>query len=661
MKFGELDHYYTGIAIPVSALRSEHSCGVGDFLDLSALAHFCKQSGFEVIQILPVNDTGSQSSPYSALSAFALHPIYIRLQELPFAADFMEEIESAKMKHENQRRLHYNEVLSFKLGILHRMFEQNKKTILADEELVNWIGLNAWVKPYSVFSYLKKQYNYYHWRSWPKLQNPSVSDIENFWNEEYEDCIFFAWIQYHLERQLSSAAHAMEKLGIYLKGDIPILMNEDSVDVWMYRKNFNTESKAGAPPDMYSSTGQNWDFPIYRWDVLEKDDYSFWRSRLKQADKFYHAYRIDHVLGFFRIYTIPANNRTGRLGYFFPSHLISAEDFHKIGFDDGRIKWLAVPHIPESEIDESFGGLSERIKKCYLNRIGNEPLFNLKPEYDGEKNIESLDEDDKVKVVLVKWQRDRALIEAKPGYFHRVWTYGDSSAFRSLPVDEQKLFEQVLKDSEEESEKIWEKQGTRLLTMMQDTTDMLMCAEDLGVVPACVPKVLKELNVLSLKIERWTRKWDEPGAPYVAHTHYPRLSVCTPSVHDTNTLNGWWELELSDEEKAKYLKHIHYKGSVKGGYSVELAAYIFAHLLDTSSILCVFQIQELFSLITELRASNPEDDRINVPGTISDLNWTYRIYSSLEFLENYEKFSSYLKTIINKRREKIMETKNQEI
>ncbi len=654
MKFGKLDHYYTGIAIPVSALRSNFSCGVGDFLDLITLSRFCKQAGFEVIQILPVNDTGSQSSPYSALSAFALHPIYLRLQELPFISDFDDEISRTKETYENLPRLHYKEVLNFKMDICNRVFERNKAAIVSDKDLVSWIDANKWVKPYSVFCVLKKQYDYYHWKTWPKMQTPSDPDIELFWKEEYEACVFFTWIQFHCERQLHKAASEMAKIGIYLKGDIPILMNEDSVDVWMYRKYFNTDLKAGAPPDMYSSTGQNWDFPIYNWDALRKENYGFWRERLRQAAKFYHAYRIDHVLGFFRIYTIPGCNYTGRIGYFLPSQFISSSDFREIGFDDGRIRWLSIPHIREREIDETFGPDAKRIKESYFVRIGNEPLFNLKPGLDCEKSIAALDENEKTRSELMTRYRDRAIIEVSPGYFHRVWTYGDSSSFKSLTPGEKLQFESLLKEAETASEKIWEKHGIELLTMMRETTDMLMCAEDLGVVPACVPKVLEELNVLSLKIERWTRKWDEPGAPYVPLDEYPLLSVCTPSVHDTNTLNGWWEIELSPEERAKYLKHIGYKNPSQTDYSVELSEYIVSHLLSTKSILCIFQIQEIFFLASEFRISNPEDERINVPGTISDLNWTYRMYTTLEFLENYEKFYKFLDSLIRNRREKIV-------
>jgi 4-alpha-glucanotransferase len=658
MKFGNLDHYYTGIAIPISALRSDQSCGVGDFLDLLVLANFCKEAGFEVIQILPINDTGFQSSPYSALSAFALHPLYVRLEAIPEASDFDGELQAAKIKYENLPRLKYQDVLNFKLDLLSRIFLKNKKTILADKDLNKWVTANPWVKAYSVFYFLKKQYAFCHWKSWPKLQNPTSKDIEDFWNEQYEECVFYAWIQRVLESQLHGVAQAMEKMGVYLKGDLPILMNEDSVDVWASRGYFHLDSKAGAPPDMYSSVGQNWDFPIYDWDAMKKDDYTFWRSRLKQADKFYHAYRIDHVLGFFRIYSIPNVDNTGRLGYFFPAKYITIEDLHKAGFDKGRIRWLAVPHIPLSEIQEHFNTKTDHIINTYLVRIGNEDLFNLKPEYEGERLIEALEEDDKIKAMLVRWHRDRALLEVSPGKYHRVWTYGDSTAYKSLLDKEKQVFEHLVKESEKASEHLWEKHGTELLSKMQKTTGMLMCAEDLGVVPPCVPKVLKKLGILSLKIERWTRKWEEPETPYIPVKEFPLLSVCTPSVHDTSTLKGWWDFELSDEEKEKYVKHMQFSGSQYKEFSVELAEHIFKYLLETNSLLCMFPIQELFSLTTELRISNPEEERINVPATISDLNWTYRIYSSLEFLMNYEKFASFLKKSIKKRKGRILDKKH---
>jgi len=202
MKFGHIDHYYTGLAIPVAALRSDLSCGVGEFSDLKILANFCKHSGFEVLQILPVNDTGFISSPYSALSAFALHPIYIRLQEIPESAGFEQDIKSAQFKYENLPRVAYKEVLEFKLDLLHRIFAKHKKILLDNTALKQWIEQNPWVKPYSVFYQIKRQYNFYHWKTWPKMQNPEMADIERYWEGNYEECLFSAWIQFHLELQL---------------------------------------------------------------------------------------------------------------------------------------------------------------------------------------------------------------------------------------------------------------------------------------------------------------------------------------------------------------------------------------------------------------------------------------------------------------------------
>ncbi|MBN2444148.1 MAG: 4-alpha-glucanotransferase [Spirochaetales bacterium] len=652
MKFGSLDHFYTGVAIPVSSLRSDTSCGSGEFSDLILLGKWCKSVGIEIIQILPINDTGLNNSPYSAISALALHPIFIRLQELPEAAAFLPEIDQFRQTYENSPRLLYSEVLERKLDFLKRIFKKNSESIKNSEEVNKWIAENPWIKPYAVFFHFKKKYNFYHWKFWPIMQQPTESDIKTEWERNRDNSYFYAWIQYHLEKQLIEAAKALESMGINLKGDIPILMNEDSVDIWMYRKYFNLGQRAGAPPDMFSSLGQNWDFPVFNWETLREDDFWWWRLRLKQAQKFYHAYRIDHVLGFFRIYTIPTIENSGKMGYFNPSHFITKEDLNAAGFDKGRIRWMSYPHIPGEEVDFLIDDKSEFVKETYLHQINHENLYNLQSEYDSEKVIESLDEDQKIKSLLLGWHRNRTLLEIEPGIYHHRWDYEETRAFKSLNYTEQQNLKILFKEIEEKSEKIWEKQGDELLSMMKDTTDMLMCAEDLGVVPKCVPKVLKKHHILSLKIQRWTKEYDKPGHPFISVKKYPLLSVCTPSVHDTSTLRGWWEAELTEEERQQYFSGLSLKTTCPEDYSLPLAKAIIEKILSSHSLFTIFQLQDFFSLLRELRISNPTDERINVPGTVSDKNWSYRIHTTLEFLMSFEKFNDLLMKLIIKRRTK---------
>ncbi|MBN2533759.1 MAG: 4-alpha-glucanotransferase [Spirochaetales bacterium] len=657
MKFGKLDHFYTGVAIPVSALRSDMSCGCGEFLDLKKLGTWCKSVGIEIIQILPVNDTGLNSSPYSAISTLALHPIFIRLQELGEAKPFLSEIECFKNSHEKSPQVLYKSVLEGKLSFLKMCFKENRETIMKSGDLKKWIGDNPWIKPYAVFFQFKKKYKFYHWKFWPVMQQPTEAEVNNEWEKNPDNSYFYAWVQYNLEKQLIETARTIESMGVYLKGDIPILMNEDSVDIWMYRKYFDLTHRAGAPPDMFSHLGQNWDFPIFNWEALKGDDYLWWRMRLRQAAKFYHAYRIDHVLGFFRIYRIPSMESSGKMGHFYPASFITKKQLIAVGFDEGRIRWMSLPHIPGEEIDFLVADKSDYVKKMYLNQIHNENLYNLQPEFESEKVIEGLDEEERIKKLLIIWHRNKTLLEIEPGVYHKLWDYRDTRAFKSLNNREREQLEHLFHEVDEKSEKIWETRGNDLLSMMQETTSMLMCAEDLGVVPKCVPKVLKKRQILSLKIERWTREYDKTGSPYIPVTKYPLLSVCAPSVHDTHSLRGWWELELTDEEKQAYFSLLQLKTRYPEEYTQPLARAIIERNLSASSIFTIFQIQDLLSLFPELKIMSPSDERINVPGTISDKNWSYRMYVSVEFLNTFYKFNDYVRELIKTRKSRSLNTK----
>jgi len=650
MKFGSQDHSYTGVSVPVSALRSKASCGIGEFSDLIKLGMWCKEIGLQVIQILPVNDTGFESSPYSALSAFALHPIYISLKKVPGSEKFEKEINQLNISYENKPRVQYKDVLKLKLEILNNIFNINKNTIVKNKEISNWIKNNLWIKPYAVFHQLKKKHNNYHWKFWSQLTDPQDKDITKYWNQNLEESYFYAWLQYHLEKQLKEASEKLDQLGIYLKGDIPIMMNEDSVDVWMYRSFFNLNITAGAPPDMYSEQGQNWNFPIFSWKELEADGFWWWKMRVKKAAEFYHAYRIDHVLGFFRIYGIPVSEQSGIMGYFIPSNCISKWRLAKLGFNKDRIKWLSQPHISAGEITKMAGNKSDYIKNTYLKQIKNEELYNLKPEYASEKVILELNEDQNIKNLLLGWHHDRTLLENEKGKYYRLWNYKNTTAYKSLNHKEKSLLNDQFKEIEKKSDKIWKTQGKKLLSILKKTTDMLICAEDLGVVPECVPAVLKELNILSLYIVRWAREYHKPKHPYIPVNKYHRLSVCTPSVHDTSTLRGWWDYEILDKEKKEFLKLIGFKDKIPPFYNPTLANNIVKYLLGTNSLLCIFQLQDLVTLFKELYVTNPGDERINVPGTVSEKNWTYRMYSSLEFLCIDENIKEHLKALIKERK-----------
>ncbi len=650
MKFPEIDHLLTGVAVPVAALKSKDSCGCGEFSDLTMLGKWCKQTGLELIQILPVNDTGFMGSPYSALSAYALHPLYMRLQALPGTDKMLPKIEEIREKHESNTRINLYELVLDKLSFLKQLYEQEKETILADKKLTSYIRKNQWVKEYAVYRYLWELFGYERWQDWPEYRDPKKSDIDKLWKKEKEATRFWAWIQMHLEKQLVKASKDLTKQGVALKGDIPIMMNEDSVDIWAHREFFHLDQKAGAPADAFSPAGQNWGFPIYNWDELEQDGYSWWKQRLQEAAKYYHAYRIDHVLGFFRIWSIPDKHFTGSLGFFCPSRVIHKDQLWESGFNDGRIAWLAKPHIYGHELRAQLGHEANDAIRLVLNRIGNEDLFLFKPEVAGENNIQRLPLSKNARNHLLMWLRDRTLIPMGDDTYAPNWSWEYTRGFQTLSGQEKKALQGIINEVMGESEKLWEDQGRKLLSFMTKETDMLVCAEDLGAIPDCVPKVLNELNILGLKIVRWARKYQEEGEPIINVNEYPTASVCTLAVHDTTTIRGWWTNE--EQSKDALWSALGIEGPCSYEFSPETAQRLIGGAMNAASLLAIFQIQDFFSMDIDLWMESPEDERINVPGTVSDTNWGYRIVLSLEDMIKYKKLNNRVSKLIEKRRER---------
>jgi 4-alpha-glucanotransferase len=626
-----LPRFTTGLSVPVFSLRGTMGCGTGEFADLADLGTWCAAAGIGLVQVLPVNDTGWNSSPYSALSAFALHPLYLRLTDVPGAEPFASEIRAFAEHAAGPRRLAYRETLEFKLSVAERIFRAGAGTIRRDRDFANWRSANPWVVPYAVFSALKKERGPVPWSSWPApLRDPSPSDIGEWRAGHEEQCLLHEWTQYLLEGQLLDASRKLRRAGILLKGDVPILMSEESVDVWASRGYFDLSARAGAPPDMYAAHGQNWGFPVYDWDRLMADGCGWWKDRLAQAAKFFHAFRIDHVLGFFRIWSIPHGETSGLLGRFSPAVAIPRTDLSARGFDDGRIRWLSVPHITAGALSSALGEAAPHAAGLYLDRMNGEQMYNLKPEVDGEAAIHGLDETPAVKQFLLAAHADRALLPAGGGAFLPSWYWEASTAFRSLAEAEKSTLRELAAASRAQSEEVWEKRGRVLLATLRDATDMLVCAEDLGDVPACVPRVLADLSILGLRIQRWSREYGAPGAPFIPPARYPLLSVCTPSVHDTSTLRAWWEEDSA--ERDRFFASLGQAGACPDRLGRDLLQRILEGCADSGSLLCVFQLQELLDLDEGLWSADPRDDRINVPGTVSDTNWTWRMPVDLEEL-----------------------------
>jgi 4-alpha-glucanotransferase len=639
MRFAPLDRHFTGVAVPVAALRGAESCGAGEFADLVGLGRWCSKTGLDLVQLLPVNDTGGNSSPYSAVSAFALHPLHIRLQDLPGAARYDEEIrrfrgQAAAREKDTNGRFSYPAALAFKLSVMERLFTDSAQAIARDTAFAQWREQNQWVVPYAVFTVLRRQNAFLPWSAWPAMASPGREEIQRWWESNRELCLLPAWIQYHAERQLAAASRSLLDMGIYLKGDLPILMSEESADVWAERRLFDLTGRAGAPPDMFSPDGQNWGFPVYDWEALGREDYRWWKDRLRQAGKFFHAFRIDHVLGFFRIWRIPRGELTGLLGRFSPSAGLSRADLERLGFDEGRQRWLSIPHVTGREAETALGADAQRVESLCLRRVGGEDLYNLLPALDGEEAIQKLDEPAEVKAFLRSWHANRPLILDGADTFFPAWYRENTKAFQSLAEGEKAGLRRLIDEKRRVSEEIWEKQGEKLLASLQGSTDMLVCAEDLGDVPRCVPRVLSRRGILSLRILRWSREYESaPGgtpAPVIPPGSYPMLSVCTPSVHDTSTLRGWWEEDAAEREI--FYRALGGTGTCPRHMSVELLERILSWCCGAASILAVFPLQDFMDLDEGLWAADPRADRVNVPGTVNDTNWTWRMPVPLDEL-----------------------------
>lgn len=288
----------TGTAVPLGALRTEKAACIGEYPDLKKLADFAKKSGLGLIQLLPVNDSGTQSSPYSALSAFALHPIYLSLESIQgfdtiykSNAEFKKNYDAFISYHKDAERYDYDEVNNSKdyfLRLIYAETETVKKGKIS-KELESFIKKNDWVIPYAVYKNLKYSYMQASWKSWKKSDTGlTAEEIKKRWNSDPAH-LYYAWLQNECEKQFSESVEYCRKNNILIKGDLPILMNEDSCDAWSHPEIFNQSLRAGSPADGENPSGQNWGFPTYNWKNLKADNYTWWKDRLINASKFYDA------------------------------------------------------------------------------------------------------------------------------------------------------------------------------------------------------------------------------------------------------------------------------------------------------------------------------------------------------------------------------------
>ena len=649
-----------GTAIPVFSLRREGSFGVGDFGDLKKLIDWAVSTHQQAIQILPINDTTitntwMDSYPYNSISIYAFHPMYIDLRQLGKLKDkealtFYEE----KRKELNALpQIDYEAVNNTKRAYLKSMYQQTGKKVLASAEFKKFFIENEhWLLPYAAFSYLRDQYGTPNFSQWPEHNEYHADEIAAMCIPEsdcYEEIAFYYYIQYNLHIQLLDAGNYAREKGIIFKGDIPIGISRNSVEAWIEPYYFNMNGQAGAPPDAFSTNGQNWGFPTYNWDVMEKDDYQWWQKRFRKMAEYFTAYRIDHILGFFRIWEIPSHSVHGLLGQFVPALPMSVDEIQSYGLTFQK-DFMTKPFINENILNRIFGEKADRVKETFVQHC-HDDIYEMRSEFDTQRKVEAYfaerkDEESRniceglyTLISNVLFVPDRK----HPSMYHPRIAVQNDFIFEVLNPEEKEVFNRLYNHYYyQRHNQFWYQEAMKKLPILTQSTSMLVCGEDLGMVPDCVPWVMEQLQILSLEIQRMPKN---PQHEFGHVWEYPYRSVCTISTHDMATLRGWWEEDY--EQTCRYYNQVlgHW-GEVPTAAPGWVCEEIVRNHLECPSLLCILSFQDWLSMDEEIRYPNVDAERINVPANPRHY-WRYRMHLTLEELMKSNKFNEKMKEMID--------------
>ncbi len=597
-----------GVSVPVFSLKSNDNFGIGEFLDLKLLADWCNKVGLKMIQILPINDTRTDGSwdnsyPYKAISTKALHPIYLNLDKMGQLVneDDREYFKQQKKILNSKDYVDYPEVMKVKDDYFRKIFLQTWNDIKEKEDYKIFFNENKdWLVPYASFcsqrDYKSTRQQVNETTSRDASMIPTIStNIDTSKQVSKSITEFSYFLQYHLDKQLKEAVDYLHEKGIALKGDIPIGIGRDSVEAYTNPELFNLDCQAGAPPDAFATEGQNWGFPTYNWEAMAKDDYKWWRERLTHMSRYFDAYRIDHILGFFRIWEIPIEYSQGTMGHFSPA----------LPLEIGNGNW---------ERETSTGnGYGERDTSLLLGdsvtqRLGD--LF-LKDKHDSNK-------------------------------FHPRINMHLTETYNTLNDAQKEALNKIYDDYfYHRNETLWKAEALKKLPKIIEASDMLVCGEDLGMVPACVPEVMQQLNILSLEVQRMPKKF---GATFVNPKENPYLSVDTTSTHDTSTIRGWWEEngELTNRFYREMLGH--HEGAP---YFAEpwVCKEIVKQHLESSSMWVILPIQDFIAMDGDFRWDQTQREQINVPAN-SHHHWCYKMHQSLESLNERQDFNDMILNMV---------------
>ena len=649
-----------GTAIPVFSLRSEGSCGIGDFGDLRTFIDWAAMTHQQAVQILPINDTTmsntwTDSYPYNSISIYAFNPMYIDLRQLSNLKDAKDakEFEEERIRLNKLSVVDYEAVNKLKRSYLLKIFEQEGEKTLLSANFKEFYEKNEhWLKPYGAFSYLRDKYKTPDFKQWPQHSIYKEEEIDKLCvagSESSEAISFYYFLQYTLHVQLLSAANHARDKGVILKGDIPIGISTCSVEAWVEPYYFNMNGQAGAPPDAFSAKGQNWGFPTYNWDVMEKDNYLWWRRRFSKMADYFTAYRIDHILGFFRIWEIPTHSVHGLLGQFVPAMPMTIDEIKSFGLNF-RKEEMTRPYINEYMLNTIFGEKSDEVKEVFVQPT-HDGLYEMRPEFDTQRKVEAYfagksdKEDVEYKENLYSLISDVLFIADRKEsdcYHPRIAVQNDY-IYKQLNWQEQQAFNNLYNHYYyQRHNEFWYKEAMKKLPILTQSTPMLVCGEDLGMVPGCVPWVMKQLQILSLEIQRMPKNSDDQFGHVYA---YPKQSVCSTGTHDMSTLRGWWE-----EDPGMTADFYHYElghwGDIPKHAPGWICKEIIGQHLNSPSLLCILPWQDWTSIDEKLRNSNIEAERINVPANAKNY-WQWRMHVTLENLMKRTEFNEEISTMID--------------
>lgn len=548
-----------GTAIPVFALRSKEDFGVGEFYDLKKMIDWAAKTGQSIIQILPINDTTmthswQDSYPYNANSTFALHPQFINLPAIGVSED--EEYIAMRDSLNALDKIDYVKVNDAKTKYIKKAFEATWASVSRRKDYKAFMDANReWLIPYAAFCALRDSNGTPEFGKWGDMAEYDPQKVEKYCAAHKKDISYHCFVQYHLNAQLTEVRNYAHSKGVVLKGDLPIGISRTSADAWQNPRLFNMDSQAGAPPDAFAADGQNWGFPTYNWEEMEKDGFAWWKRRLGKMNEYFDAFRIDHILGFFRIWEIPITEKSGLEGHFNPALPYSREELQNWGYGDKMQYFLEDPHRkgwfhPRINARQQLGGLYDDF------------------------------------------------------FYHR-------------------------------HNEFWKGTALKKLSALLGSTSMLTCGEDLGMIPACVPEVMKHLNIISLEIQTMPK---DPSQTFGNPAWYPYSCVCTTSTHDMNPIRAWWEEDHHTTQKY-YNEALGCQGIAPEKCGPWICRNILEQHLWSPAMLVILPLQDWLSIDPGLRRENPADERINVPA-ICPYYWRYRMHITLDQLLEADAFNA---------------------